>query len=121
LRILVADDDPDVVLTLTAVLRDEGHEVHGVHSGRQVLGALIDFDPDVVILDINLPERSGWDLAREIRARKGSERPTMIGISGRYRDAADRILSEILGFDHYFVKPYSPVELVKTIGSAQRK
>jgi CheY-like chemotaxis protein len=79
LRVLVADDDRDSVLTLMMLLRDEGHEVRGVYSGRQVMGHVLDFDPDVVLLDIAMPELSGWEVARTIRARRGAERPMLIG------------------------------------------
>jgi DNA-binding response OmpR family regulator len=51
-----------------------------------------------------------------IRERRGRERPKLIGISGEYTHGADRILSEILGFDHYLVKPYPPAELLALLG-----
>jgi DNA-binding response OmpR family regulator len=111
LRILVVDDDRDTVLTLMMLLRDEGHEVRGLHSGRQVPPTMREFDPDVVLLDIALPELSGWEVARGIRERLGN-RPTLIGISGEYRHGVDRILSEVVGFDHYLVKPYDPRALL---------
>lgn len=76
LRIVVADDDRDSVLTLM-LLREEGHEVRGVYSSRQVMGHVIDFDPDVVLLDIAMPELSGWEVARTIRARRGADRPLL--------------------------------------------
>ena len=112
LRIIVADDDRDTVVTLMMLLRDEGHEVRGVHSGRYVMGAVIDFDPDAVVLDINMPGLSGWEVARTIRDRRGKKRPMLIGISGEYKQGADRILSAIIGFDHYLVKPYDPKALL---------
>jgi DNA-binding response OmpR family regulator len=115
LRIIVADDDRDTVLTLMMLLKDEGHEVRGVHSARHVMGAVIDFDPDVVVLDINMPERSGWEVARTIRDRRGKERPVLIGISGEYKHGADKILSQIIGFDHYLIKPYPPADLLKLL------
>lgn len=115
-RVLVVDDDPDTVVSLTLLLREEGYDVHSVHSGRHVMGAVIDFDPDVVLLDIHLPEQSGWEVARTIRDRRGKVRP-IIGISGEYTQGADKILAEILGFDHYFVKPYVPAELLQALGS----
>ena len=89
LRILIADDDRDTVLTLMMVLRDEGHEVRGVHSGNQVLDAIRDFDPDAVVLDIHLPGKSGWELASTIQGRRSPRRPLLIGISGKYRQGAD--------------------------------
>lgn len=112
LRIVVADDDRDSVLTLMMLLREEGHEVRGVYSSRQVMGHVIDFDPDAVLLDIAMPELSGWEVARTIRAQRGAERPLLIGISGEYKQGADKVLAQILGFHHYLVKPYAPAELL---------
>jgi DNA-binding response OmpR family regulator len=76
------------------------------------MGAVIDFDPDAVVLDINMPGLSGWEVARTIRDRRGKKRPMLIGISGEYKQGADRILSAIIGFDHYLVKPYDPKALL---------
>jgi DNA-binding response OmpR family regulator len=112
LRILVAEDDPDSVLTLTMLLTHEGHEVRSVSSGRRVMGVVIDFDPDVVLLDIAMPELSGWEVARTIRERRGGARPVIIGVSGEYIQGSDRILAQILGFHHYLVKPYAPADLL---------
>ena len=107
LRVLVADDDRDTVITLAMLLRDEGYEVQGVNTGRNVIGAILDFSPDAVILDINLPDLSGWEVARRIRERRGPQ-PLLIGISGEYKKGADKVLAHISGFDHYLVKPCDP-------------
>jgi DNA-binding response OmpR family regulator len=120
LRVLIADDDRDSVLTLMMLLRDEGHEVRGVYGGRQAIDSIRGFDPDVVLLDIALPELSGWEVAREIRARQGATRPVLIGISGEYKHGSDRILSEIIGFDHYLVKPYAPADLLALLEPLRR-
>jgi CheY-like chemotaxis protein len=112
LRVLVADDDHDATLTLGVLLKDEGHDVRMVHSGRTVIGAVIIFDPDVVILDIHMPGQSGWEAAKAIRERRGRGRPLLIGISGRYTNRVAARLSEIAGFDHYLLKPYDPGELL---------
>jgi DNA-binding response OmpR family regulator len=111
LRVIVADDDRDTVLTLVLLLRDEGHDVRGVHSASQVLKAVNEFNPEVVVLDIAMPELSGWEVARKIRDRL-ARRPLLIGISGEYKHSVDKILSEIVGFDHYLVKPYEPAALM---------
>jgi DNA-binding response OmpR family regulator len=112
LRILVADDDHDATLTLAMLLRDEGHDVRMVHSGRTVMGAVIIFNPDVVILDIHMPGQSGWEAAKAIRETRGRDRLVLIGISGRYKNRAATRLSEIAGFDHYLLKPYDPRKLL---------
>ena len=112
LRILIADDERDTVLTLMMLLRDEGHEVRGVYTGRQVLDAVRGFDPDVVVLDIAMPELSGWEVARTIRMHSDGNRRMLIGISGAYRNPVDKLLSTVVGFDHYLLKPYSPSALI---------
>jgi DNA-binding response OmpR family regulator len=112
LRIIVADDDRDMVLTQMMLLRNEGHDVRGFYSGRGVIRAVIDLDPDAVVLDINLPEVNGWQLASTIRARRTSKQPLLIGVSGVFTKGADKVLAELNGFDHYLVKPYDPSALL---------
>jgi CheY-like chemotaxis protein len=112
LRVIVADDERDTVLTLAMILRDEGHEVQGVYTGSRVLPLVRDFDPDVVMLDIALPEKSGYELAQEIRKRPRGQRVLLIGISGQYKKGSDKILADITGFDHYLVKPFDPKTLL---------
>ena len=118
IRVLIADDERDVVLTLSAILRDEGYEVKGVHSGRDAIVAVADFEPHVVIADIAMPERSGWDVARVVRATQPSgrlDRPLLIAISGMYRQSADRILAEITGFNYFLAKPFDPKVLLSLL------
>lgn len=115
LRILVVDDDRDTVVTLMMLLREEGHEVRGVHAARHVVGAILDFDPDAVILDINMPDLSGWEVARRIRERRARQ-PLLIGISGEYKKGSDKVLAHISGFDHYLVKPYDPKAILAALG-----
>lgn len=112
LRILVADDDRDTVLTLAMILREEGHDVRAVHAGRNVMSAVIQEDPDVVVIDIHMPDVSGWQVAQTISARRQANRPLLIGISGVYKSGSDKILANISGFDHYLVKPYAPAEVL---------
>ena len=118
LRIIVADDERDTVATLVLLLQDNGHDVREVHRGSQVLSAVLDFDPDAVLLDIGLPELSGHEVARKIRECCGNKRPLLIGISGRYKHAADKVLAEINGINHYLVKPYDPNSLIGLLAQA---
>jgi DNA-binding response OmpR family regulator len=115
LRIVIADDDPDTTRTLAMLLRDEGHEVRGVLSGRHVMAAVIELEPDVVVLDINLPEVSGWQLASTIRGRRPKKLPLLIGISGEFTADADRRLAHTSGFDHYLLKPSALEDLLKLL------
>ena len=114
-RILVADDDADAVLVLSALLRDEGYCVRGVHHGAEVLDAVFNFAPDVVLLDIGMPKMSGYDVARTLRERYGSARPVLVAITGRAGDA-DRQQARAAGFEHHVAKPYEPKALLNLIG-----
>ena len=102
LRILIADDERDTVLTLMMLLRDEGHEVRGVYSGRQVLDAIRGFDPDVLVLEDFLRR----EVSHHPHARGGQA--VLIGISGAYMNPVDKLLSTVVGFDSYLLKPCSP-------------
>jgi CheY-like chemotaxis protein len=115
LRVLVVDDERDTVLTLTELLRDEGHETRGVYKGSDAMAAMKAFDPDVVLLDIAMPEMSGWEVAREIRSSYGETRPLLVALSGVYKQAADQILGKIAGFNYYVAKPYDPSVLLRLL------
>lgn len=114
-RVLVADDDEDTLLTLTTLLRDEGYEARGVHCGADVLQAVFNFAPDVVLLDIGMPQMSGYDVARTLRERYGSARPALIAVTGFTR-SMDRAQARAAGFEHHIGKPYKPRELLQLIG-----
>jgi DNA-binding response OmpR family regulator len=120
LRILVADDEQDTVNTLTLILQDEGHEVHAVHRGPEVLRAVLSLDPDAVLLDIGLPELSGHEVARKIRECCGEARPMLIGISGRYKRGADKSLAHLNGMNHYLVKPFDPNAILAFLSALKK-
>jgi len=105
LRIVVADDDRDAVLTLATVLEHEGHEVREVYRGSEVLRMVREFDPDVALIDISMPGMTGYDVAREIRQIFGKPRPTLIAVTG-WKKTSDKILAQIAGFDHHLAKPF---------------
>lgn len=119
LRVVIADDDRDSALTLMMLLREEGHDVQALHSGRRVMATVLDFDPDVLILDVAMPELSGWEVTRLVRTQRGNGRPLIIGVSGSYKQGADKLLSQMLGMDHYLLKPYDPAALTRLLQSPQ--
>ena len=115
LRILVVDDDQDMVLTLATLLRDEGHLVEGVHRAQEVMPAVKKLDPDVVLVDIALPDGSGYSIAENIRRRAGSSRPMLIAVTGIYNRPPHDRLSRIVGCDHFLTKPFEIDEVLKLI------
>lgn len=116
LRIIVADDDRDTLDTLAEILRNAGHTVHPINTGREVLPAVRIVRPDVIVLDIAVPGMSGYAVAQEIRhSFIDVRRPMMIAISGMWKGAADRHVAQQVGFDHYLTKPCDPEELLRLL------
>src|SRR3954471_11931278 len=115
LRILLADDDQDTLATLEAILAQEGHEVRTLKDGANVRDLVRGFDPDVCILDIEMPGKDGFVLARELRDVRIEERPMLVAISGVWIRPSDRFLAIMVGFDHFFQKPADPASLVAVL------
>lgn len=112
LRILIADDDRDTCLSLAAILRDDGHDVHTVLRGDEVLGVERVTRPDALLIDINMPGMSGYAVAREIRERRAGAAPLLIAISGVWTKSSEQLLGRAVGFDHYLLKPCEPAQIV---------
>jgi CheY-like chemotaxis protein len=115
LSILVADDEPDTVRTLEAILLDEGHTVHAVTHGALVLEAVRRFKPEVCILDIEMPAKNGYALVQEILAAPDVHPPLLIAISGKWKTQTDKLLAKAVGFDHFFEKPADPNAVIAVL------
>lgn len=115
LRILVVDDDRDMVATLEAILGHEGHEVRGVYRVGDAKIAFEHFEPDVVLLDIGLPDGSGFTIAQEIRERSDRACPLLIGLTGLYSDGPERTSSGAVGLHHFLTKPFVVEHLLDLI------
>jgi CheY-like chemotaxis protein len=114
-RVLVVDDNQNMVAALLALLENHGYNTKGLYSARTIVSDVSDFDPDVVIMDIAMPDKSGWDAAQEVRQHKPGKRPMLIAITGEY--PKDRRLAEISGYDHYFIKPFDTKVLLQLVAS----
>jgi len=109
-RILIADDNTDVVEAFEVMLRMLGHEVEIAHDGIQALEIAERSHPEVIVLDIGMPQLNGYDAARRIRQMPWSENAVLIALTG-WGDEKDRRKSEDAGFDVHLVKPVDPVTL----------
>jgi DNA-binding response OmpR family regulator len=118
LRVIVADDDRDILDTLGQILRSAGHTVHPINSGRDVLPAVRIVRPEAIILDLAVPGMSGYAVAQEIRhSFVDVRRPLMIAISGMWTGKSDRLIAQQVGFDHYLAKPFDPQELLRLLAA----
>ena len=113
LTILLVDDHVDTVLTLAAILRDEGHRVHTCADSRQAVSLARRHGPDVCILDLVMPGKSGFDIARELRAAHLV--PMLVAISGALTTPDDEVRARAAGFNYFVVKASDSSELVGLI------
>jgi DNA-binding response OmpR family regulator len=116
-KILVVDDEVKIARVVRAYLEREGYGVVEAHDGRQALEVARREKPDVVILDLMLPEVSGWDVCRALRQE--SSVPILM-LTARDEDT-DKIVGLELGADDYVTKPFNPKELVARVRAILRR
>jgi DNA-binding response OmpR family regulator len=116
-RVLVVDDEPSVHEVVRAYLEREGFIVWSARDGREGLRLAEDRRPDLIVLDLMLPDLSGEEIAREVRRR--SDVPILMLTARSAED--DRVAGLDLGADDYLTKPFSPRELVARIKAVLRR
>jgi PAS domain S-box-containing protein len=104
LRVLVVDDNLDAANALKMLLEEAGHLVRMAHTGPTALAAALDYRPDLMLLDIGLPELDGFEVAKRIHQESLLHDIVLVAVTG-YRQAADQQRMQEAGFDHYLVKP----------------
>ena len=117
-RILVVDDEPHIVEVVGAYLVREGHTVSTAADGESALELARAEDPDVVVLDVMLPKRSGFDVLRHLRGT--GFQGAVIMLTAR-DDVIDRVAALEVGADDYVTKPFEPRELVARVGAVLRR
>lgn len=116
-RILVADDNQDVAETLAMMLELAGHEVRTAHLGRTAIAVAESFCPDTVLLDIGMPDMSGYEVARHLRREPLGAKLHLIALTG-WGQEEDRRRAFEAGFDHHLTKPVDPAQLETLIARA---
>lgn len=119
-RILVVDDDKHIVRLLQSYLEQAGFHVLTASNGADALRTIRTERPDLVLLDLMLPDRDGWDITRTIRADAQLARLPVIMLTARVEDT-DKIIGLELGADDYITKPFNPREVVARIRSLFRR
>ncbi len=104
LRVLVVDDNLDAAITLKMLAEEAGHSVRMAHTGPTALAAALDYRPDVMLLDIGLPELDGFEVAERIHQEPTLRDIVLVAVTG-HRQAAERKRIQEAGFHHYLVKP----------------
>jgi len=117
-RILIVDDEPEMVRGLEDNLRFEGYQTIAAADGRRGLALALSEAPDLILLDVMMPGLSGWDVCRELRAR-GLDTPVIM-LTARGAEV-DRVQGLELGADDYVTKPFSVRELMARIRAVLRR
>jgi len=117
-HILVVDDEPHIVEVVSAYLAREGHQVDTAADGDVALQLARDSRPDVLVLDVMLPGRSGFDVLRQLRAEGIGSAVVMLTARD---EVIDRVAGLEMGADDYLTKPFEPRELVARIGAVLRR
>ena len=115
-RILVADDFPQAAETLSELLRQEGYEVQIAQDGLEAFRAAERSHPDVIVLDLAMPELNGYDAARKIREQPWGKEIAIIALTG-WGQEDDRRKSKEAGFDGHLVKPVDYDKLLELLAS----
>jgi adenylate cyclase len=119
-RIVVVDDDPDLVRAVTAVLEADGYRVEGARDQREALRAVLEDPPALVVLDVNMPGLDGWELCDILRRQSHTRDVPVLFLTGR-ADVRDQITAMQVGGSDYVTKPFRTEELRAKVAAWVRK
>jgi two-component system alkaline phosphatase synthesis response regulator PhoP len=119
-RILVVDDDKEIVRIIRAYLEKAGYSVSVAYEGETALHIIRSDRPDLVVLDLMLPDRDGWDITRIVRGDPSLAATPIVMLTARV-EGEDRVLGLDLGADDYIPKPFNPHEVVARVRAVLRR
>jgi len=113
-RILIADDEPNIVISLEFVMRQNGFETRTAANGDEALKAVEEFDPDLLLLDVMMPVRNGYEICQTLRDNPALKKVkiVMLTAKGRELEVAKGLA---MGADAYITKPFATQELLDTV------
>jgi DNA-binding response OmpR family regulator len=113
-RVLVVDDEPQVVFVLRFGLDAEGYETFAAHDGREAMEQIHRHRPGLLVLDVMMPKMDGWAVLEEVRALPRGERPSVVMVTA-LAGPAERAKANALGADAFVPKPFDMAELVRVL------
>ena len=113
-KILIVDDEPNILVSLEYLMKREGFEVHVAHDGEEALDVLRRERPRLVLLDVMMPKKSGFEVCQELRADKAIRDTLVLMLTAKGRDT-DVAKGLGVGADAYVTKPFSTRELVQKV------
>ena len=119
-RVLVVEDEQDVAELIRFNLGREGYDVRVALNGAEALRQVREFRPEVILLDIMVPQLNGWEVCRRLKQEPETRTVPVIMVTGRVEEG-DKVLGFELGADDYVTKPFSPRELVARVRAVLRR
>lgn len=119
-RILIVDDDPEIARLIRSYLEQAGYQILVAADGETALHMIRRERPDLVLLDLMLPQRDGWTITRTVRSDETLVKLPIIMLTARIEDT-DRIVGLELGADDYITKPFNPHEVVARVRAVLRR
>lgn len=116
-KVLLVDDEPNIIELAKLYLERDGYEVEAANTGQDALSKFVTAAPDIIILDLMLPDMDGFEICRRIRMK--SDVPILM-LTAR-TEGTDRVVGLELGADDYLIKPFDPRELVARIRAILRR
>ena len=113
-RVLICDDEPNIVVSLEFLMRQRGYDVRVVGDGDAALAAVAEFAPHLMLLDIMLPGRDGYEICQQLRAGRSPVKILMLTAKGRDAEVTKGFA---VGADDFLTKPFSTKELVARVES----
>ena len=113
-KILVADDEPNIVISLEYLLKREGYTVVVARDGQETLDAITREQPDLLLLDVMMPKKSGFEVCQEVRANEALQGLKILMLTAKGRDT-DVAKGTAMGADAYMTKPFATRDLVQKV------
>ncbi len=113
-KILIVDDEPNIVISLEFLMKKEGFEVAVAADGEEALACVTSFAPDLILLDVMMPKKSGFEVCEALRADPAHARLQIVMLTAKGRDT-EVAKGMALGADAYITKPFSTKDLVAKV------
>jgi two-component system response regulator VicR len=120
-RVIYIEDEPEMIDLVRLILNRRGYEIIGANGGREGLDMVRQQVPDLVLLDLMMPDMDGWDVYQQMKADEHTQNIPVIVITAKAQ-SIDKVLGlHIAKVDDYISKPFSPQELVDSVGRVMSK
>ena len=113
-KILLVDDDPDMMQISTTILKAEGYEIERAQNGEEAMEKLKDFRPSIIVTDIMMPGMGGWKFCQKMKENPSLKNIPILAITGRDRDI-DELMTYESGADEFLVKPFNNEDFLSAI------